>query len=457
MKQYDSFIFEGYSWNHHAGKILLRYSLGGEIRFEETIFLPEAVSDERLKAKEWEIERALKALYMIGGISYYKTCLPKKIVIKEDILSKREAQFWNSVYEHGLGEFFYKNDIDFRGLINFPSGTPPETSEKKSYLRNQQPGTRTQQRILVPFGGGKDSVVSAELLKKHANVTLLRVGEHPFTDELADIAGLPLLNVKRALSPALFKLNEQGALNGHVPITAYISVLSILIALVYDFDAVAMSNERSANEGNVEFKGMEINHQWSKSIDFERAFRTFISDSMKNDVEYFSLLRPYSELKITELFSGMPHYFMHATSCNKNWKLLADKTRWPANRSAEREGWCGTCPKCAFVFACLAAFLPKKELTKIFGANLFENQALLPLYKELLGLQNFKPFECVGTQSETKAAFLLIKKKGEFKDSPVMKMFETEAFPKIKNPEALIENVMKNSDEHCIPKSYQNP
>ena len=453
MKPYSRFLFTGYSWNHHAGKISLRYSLDHEIDFEETILLPEPIEDERLKKHEWEIERCLSALHLIGGISYYKTCLPKRIEIPDHTLSKGEAKFWNTVYERGLGEFFYRNTIDFRGLIKFPGQDQTIQAEEKNRLKpkigNRKP--ITEQRLLVPIGGGKDSLVTIELLKKAgAKVTLLRMGTHPLINELAHLTGLPMIEVKRNLSENLFDLNEEGALNGHVPITAYLSVLSVLIALLYDFDAVVMSNERSASQGNVEFKGTQINHQWSKSLEFEKMLQVYVKESIGTGIEYFSLLRPYSELKIAEMFSQYPQYFETCSSCNYNWKISGSS---PA-KTIEKGKWCNECPKCAFVFAALAAFLPRSTLETIFGKILYEDTTLLPLFRELLGIEKFKPFECVGTPDETRAAFLLAKKRGDLKETAAMKMFEKEVFRAIKDPEGLIKDSLKPNEKHCIPKEF---
>ncbi len=445
MKHYESFIFEGHSWNPHARKIVLRYSLDHSIMFEETLILPDEPFSPDLDKRSDEIERAMRALHLIGGISYYKTCLPKKIIINDNRLRRSDQKFWDTVYEHGLGEFFCRNNIDFSGLIKFPQST--EKIEETNMLKRND-GVRELRRILVPIGGGKDSMVAIELLKKTgAKLTLLRMGAHPLIDELALQSGLPLLTVRRSLSPVLFDLNAEGALNGHVPITAYLSILSVLIALLYDFDGVAMSNERSANEGNVIFKGMNINHQWSKSLEFEKLFRRLITESIGTNVEYFSVLRPYSELKIAEIFSKLPQYFPHVTSCNKNWKILAEEDL-PSR-------WCGLCPKCAFVFACLAAFLPKKTLKSIFGSIFFENEALIPLFRELLGLENAKPFECVGTAEETKAAFLLAWKHGDLNETPVMNMFERDVLKTIKDPEALIARTLASAEQHVIPSSIR--
>ncbi len=438
MKHYSTFIFDSVSL--HGNTISMRYSLNDEVRFEEELILPAGLWKTEYK-KTPALTAALECLHMLGGVSYYKTCLPKNIVVRTGDLSRRQAAFFESVYENGLGEFFFKNNIDFRDLIHFPSADK-ETPDI------QPPQGKAHKRILVPIGGGKDSLVTAELLKKagHA-VTLLRMGSHPLITELAKIAGLPLITIERKLSPALFALNAEGALNGHVPITAYLSSVAVVVAMLGEFDAVVLSNERSANYGNVELFGKEINHQWSKSLEFERAFQSYLSDFVTKDIAYFSLLRPLSELHISKLFSQYPQYVSHATSCNTNWRILKEK---PTER------WCKQCPKCAFAFVMFAPFIEEQKLIDMFGGNLFADASLLPLFKELLGIEGIKPFECVGTPEETKAALFLAHKAGSFAGTPVMQMFEKEILPSMKKPEDLMHECFTPSEEHVTPKEFTN-
>jgi len=448
MKQYQTFIFDSCALDAEAGTIELRYSLDDEVFFTETVLLPK---DYQLQAPSEQQEAALAALHLIGGISYYKTCLPKKMEIRSDSLTQEQAQFWNTVYTKGLGEFFFRNQIDFRGLINFPAS------------KDQSPGTNPSPsptpKLLVPIGGGKDSTVTAELLKKAGfDVTLFRIGKHPLIEQAAKIAGLPLLTVERHLAPELFKLNAEGALNGHVPITAYLSFLSVVIAELYGFQYIVMSNERSANEGNTEYLGEQINHQWSKSLECERMFRKYC-ESIGVSVEYFSLLRPLSELSIVKIFSTLPQYFSCVTSCNTNWRLTAPLSPVPSPtgggvRGGGQARWCGNCPKCAFAFAMFAAFLPKKMLQEIFGKNLFDEESLQPFFRQLLGLEGFKPFECVGTPEETKAAFLLAEARGDLNDSKAMQVFKMEVKPTIGDGKTLIASVLEPSNEHCIPEQF---
>jgi UDP-N-acetyl-alpha-D-muramoyl-L-alanyl-L-glutamate epimerase len=438
MQSYDRFIFESYTFDPKERRIELTYSLDDQITFTERILFHK---DTKLEdaSKDPSFDRLLFALHLIGGISYYKTCLPKTIEVQSGTLTKAQAQFWNDVYENGLGEFFVKNEIDFRGLIHFPAKATEELTLEKSEAPNIQ-------RVLVPIGGGKDSLVTAELIKASGiRASLFRMGHHPLIETMADAVHLPLITVERHLDGGLFDLNAQGALNGHIPITAYLSFLCVIAARLTGHTAVAISAERSASEGNVELFGKQINHQWSKSLEFEKSFQNYLAKFVGTDVQYFSMLRPLSELHITKLLAEYPQYLQLFTSCNTNWRIVKEK---PTER------WCNKCPKCAFAFALLSGFVPAEELSAIFGKNLYKEAALLPLYKELLGLEGHKPFECVGTPEETEAAMLLAHDRGDFEGTPVMDLYVKEVRPKRKDPEDMMTSLLTPTAEHAIPKAY---
>ncbi|MBM3231260.1 endonuclease domain-containing protein [Candidatus Peregrinibacteria bacterium] len=411
MKQYKSFVFGSFDFDPDSGRIALRYALDDEIHFEEIIEIP-AEGGLKLNA----MHQALLALHVAAGTSYFKTCCPKTMEIRSGVLNNDQAAFWNTVYENGLGEFFFRNQIDFRGLIRFPAtdpGTPVFHQSDRS----------PSKRILVPVGGGKDSIVTIEKLKaQKKDITLLRIGSHPLIDELVRITGLPCITVKRRLPAELFALNEQGALNGHVPITGLLSCLAVVIAEAAGFDTVVMSNEKSANEGNVEYLGKTINHQWSKSAEFADAFNRYIQTYVNKNLRYENALGDMTELEVVREFVKYPQYFQSFTSCNANWKITRGQEK--RDMRLETNRWCGKCPKCAFVFALLAAYLPKAEVLKIFGRNLFDDTSLLPLYRQLLGIEGFKPFECVGTPEETKQACAMTKTRGEFAQAAILKVLK---------------------------------
>jgi hypothetical protein len=433
---YQTFIFDAFSFEQSEGRIELRYSLDDTVKFLETIELAGGLEYQQVPLEI--MDRALLALHLIGGTSYYKTCVPEQIAVRSGALFPPQVQFWNTVYEQGLAEFAYVNKLNLAGRIHFPGSKRPPLIDKK---RPKDAG-----RILVPIGGGKDSLVTIEILRRAGfDVTLLRMGSHPLIDTLVEAIGLPVITVERTLSPELFALNEKGAMNGHVPVTAYLSFLSVLIALLYGFETIVMSNERSADEENTQSNGNVVNHQWSKSFAFEQMCQAYIRDYITKDLRYFSLLRHIGELAVVRYFSTLPQYFDKVTSCNRNWRILKEQ---PSER------WCGECRKCASSFALFAAFLPKEELLRIFGKNLFAETTLRIVYRELLGVEGIKPFECVATVDEMRIAFLLAHERGDLDDTAMMQMFLADVLPLMKNPEALKEHVLSPGSQHAIPPEF---
>ena len=441
MNDYHTFTFAGWNFDWETLTAKLSYALEGEkdtIEFTETLTFP---TEGRLQCvDELILDQILDMLLLIGGISYYKTCCPKEMnILNGKGLTPKQATFWTTVYEKGLHEFFYRNDIDPEGLINFRA-----FNEDTPYTA---PTNLEENKVLIPIGGGKDSLVTATILKETGlPCTLFRIGEHPLIDAASEELGMPIINVQRQLDPKLFELNKQGALNGHVPITAYLSTVTVLTAFLYGFDFIAMSNERSSSEGNVTWKGREVNHQWSKSLEFEQMFQDYVHQNVTPDIDYFSLLRGMSELSISQMFCSHPEHFPHATSCNANWRIVEEKPE---------ERWCGECPKCAFAYCQFAAFLSREELIQIFPEHMFEKEDLLPIYRQLLGIEGFKPFECVGTTDETKAAFILAAAKDPgHEKTPVMQMFLTECAPDIEDPSQLIQDVLSLNDKTAVTPRF---
>lgn len=414
MKTDATFIFKAAHADLAKGEAHFEYLVvlpGGKYTFEETLLFSPFSS----KIPEDLVQVLLNNILLVLGLSYWKLYCPKKIIIEPFTLSKDQARFWDTLYTKGLGEFFYQNNIDFRDLVHFPYNQAENShSTGVSFPR--------QDRTLLPIGGGKDSIVSAELLKAHDKpYSAFIVNPKPLHEEIISILGTEGIMFKRTIDAGLFALNKkQGTYNGHVPATAMNSFLGLLAAIFYDYRYVIVSNEHSANFGNVTYLGKEINHQWSKSEEFEQLFQEYTKTYITPSVTYFSLLRPFTEIKITALFTKYEQYFPYFSSCNRNFRITEEESNTI---------WCGKCPKCLFVFTMLAAYLPKEKLLMIFGKNLFENTSLTYLYKELLGLGEIKPFECVGTPQEMKYAMYLIHKKGEFETTSLMQIFVKEALP----------------------------
>lgn len=432
----QKFIFKSYSFDQRTKEAVFCYSFDDQTNFKEVLNFSGCHTNWH-QINQKLLDRALFGLHLAIGAGYYKAYCPKKIEVQSGILTSEQAAFWNKLYEKGLGEFFYRNNIDFRGLINFPA------NNKKKVLTIQ---TKFKKRALLPIGGGKDSCLSAERLKELGhNFTLISLRDSKIQKETAEIIGAKRLVIGREIDQQLIRLNENGAYNGHVPISAIYSWTCVVAAILGDYQQIIFSNEHSANFGNVEYLGAEINHQYSKSFEFEQDFAKYLKNFLSPDLQYFSLLRPYSELKIAKEFSGYKQYFPAFSSCNKNFKI----------HNSQNHRWCGACAKCAFSFAIFAAWNKPKVLKKIFGKNLFDDKNLLPLFQELWGEKNFKPFDCVGTPEEVRAAFVLASKETEWKDSLVMDYFCKKVLPKIKNQDELIDSIITNSPEHAVPLNFQ--
>ncbi len=430
-----NFVFTSYQLQPEKKQAVFGYAIEFENRpaleFFETIIFPKQISFENIPAEL--LENVLQGVHLMLGISYYKLYCPPKIKLFK-LISKEQAEFFNVVYRKGLGEFFFQNKIDPRGLVEFPY-------DKK--VKNKSFSLKQKSRMLVGIGGGKDSIVAGELLKENGQkITALLIETQqssPISDTVVKTMDIPALKVQRLLDKKIFEKFE-GAYNGHIPISAIFAFVGYLTAVLYDYSSVVVGNEFSSNFGNIRFKGESVNHQWSKSMEFEKLFQQYSKEFFSPDVTYFSLLRQFYEIRIAQIFARQQKYFASFSSCNRNFKV---------HKNRQEKLWCGECAKCVFVFTLLAAFLKKLELLKIFGKNLFDDRNLLPLFEDVLGFGKMKPFDCVGTFDESRAAMHLARK--EFGESFIAKKL----LPKIKDPEKLVTKVFKINLVETLPENFR--
>ncbi len=430
------FVFSRYVLDRETGiavfEYRIRFAERPEESYQETLTLPEETRAGLSAVPSELIDRWLQSLHLAFGMSYWKLYCPAKMVLSAGYsLSEEQARFWTTIYTKGLGEFFYRNQIDFRGLVNVPSDVLIGRARPITYPRRD--------RVLLPIGGGKDSMVSADLLKAAGiSVRPFFKGSSRVQEGVLKFFSEPKLTVDGKLDPRMIERAKSGeAYNGHVPISIIWSFVAGFVATLCDYAWVAFSNEASASEGSVEYLGVEVNHQWSKSVEAERMAREYIHRYITPNVTTFSLLRPLHELAIAKLFARSPQYLGSVSSCNRNFVV--------STAQPEREGkayWCGTCPKCAFVFALLAPFIPKDQLVDAIGKNLFGDASLADLYRELLGVKGIKPFECVGTPDETRLAFHLVQQSRVYADEPIMRVFEQEVASRVSDWSALEVRVM---------------
>ena len=423
MKPFNQFIISNYSWDPESLTASFYYSFDNEEQFVEKIDFSPLKNAENfpiLRNNEDEISQILVHLHIALWVSYYKLYPTKEIVVESSYLTEKQKNFWNVFYLKWLGEFFYRNQLDPRGLALFQSQENAPRFNTKISLKAE--------KSLVLFGGWKDSLVTVELLKQQGeDFDLFSFWkEFPLHEVAAEPTHKKRLIIKRSLDlEQIKKLLEQGYYNWHLPITGIISFVTIMVSYLYWYKAAVTSLEKSADEWNTVYCDMEINHQWSKSSEFEKLFKEYVVENISNDFSIYSLLRNWYEIKVVKEFSKYPQYFYSFSSCNRNFHLTGSKLTWD-------DLWCWICPKCWFVYTMLRAFLWKEKVNDIFNKDLFEDENLIPLFNELLGIDWIKPFECVGTNEEMVLAFWLILQNEPNCNSKIMDIYKEKIVSKMK-------------------------
>ncbi len=385
MKQ---FIFDSYSFDAKTSTAEFNYRFDNELHFSEKTIFP--TSAESFDAEL--LDAALRHAFLILGITYFRSYPDVEIVIQPFELSQKQADYFNSIYRNGLGEFWFVNNLSPDVFKGFSAGSSDPDA----------PRPYGGDGILLLSTGGKDSLLSSLLLQKAKKsftpIFLSRDNYYPLM--LDKITGQPPLLLDRRIDWAQRReIAAGGGLIGHVPFSAMIASLFLIAAVLNNKNIVVASNESSANEGNAKIGDFVANHAWSKSYEYELMLQDYIHAFMSPDLQYVSLLRAYTDLYISEQFValGWEKYGHLFASCNRaNYKQGAQ---------TQELKWCAECDKCANSWLTLAPFLPPSELIHLFGRNLIKDPAMKQNFLDLLGLGEHKPFECVGTEEELRVAY----------------------------------------------------
>lgn len=422
--KYDTFIYDSYEIEEleNTTKITYNFVVPSLTQYKPT-----------LEVKKFKIDSFTKNLIFHIGlvelVSYWKATCSKNVIIKAGYINKEQIEFFKKLYFYGLGELFYTNGIipNYDDFINIKCELKEQNIEIPNYVGNGN---------LIPIGGGKDSNVTLEIMKSDFEDNLcFIINPKQVTLSCAQTAGYSnekIVTVKRTIDKNLIELNKQGFINGHTPFSALVAFLSYFNAYITGKKYILLSNESSANESNVD--GTKINHQYSKTYEFECDFNEYTKKYFKIDIKYFSLLRPLSEYQIAMLFSNYEKYHEIFKSCNVGSK----KEPWH---------WCCSCPKCLFVYIILSPFLYKEKLIEIFGEDLFEKEDLLDIFIELTGYGKTKPFECVGTYEEVRYA--ITKTISKLDKQPYLLKYYKEHFE--------LENLNKNLENKYNRENNLNP
>lgn len=410
-EQFPLFIYDGYEMEETIDEIHVIYhfqipdlaSFAPEWRFPKNKNFSFSLGEDAV------FQNMLFSLGMVELVSYWKICCVPRVEVRCGHLTEKQVRWWKRLYYYGLGEFFYKNRISeadpesFMELVAIKGKAEAFNSQPEASVQNLKysdgylsflDSWPEPSGCLVPIGGGKDSAVSLELVKKTGERMMAFVinprGATAKTATAAGLAEQQIVAASRTLDKNMLVLNQKGYLNGHTPFSALVAFSSVIAAYMNRLRYVVLSNESSANESTV--PGSAVNHQYSKSFSFERDFHEYEKEYLKSGIYYFSLLRPLSEFQIARYFAGQKQYHHIFRSCN-----VGSKT----------DSWCGHCPKCLFVYLILSPFLPLSELTEIFGADMLNDESLRETLEQLVGIRQEKPFECVGSRPEVNFAIVL--------------------------------------------------
>lgn len=383
-EKYKDFIYKKFTYEI-KDKLEIKYyfEIPGLMEFTPEIKISKDTIINEIN-KEY-LEYLIGQIGLIELISYVKATCSKNIYIDAMYIDEEQIKFLKKTYYNGLGELLYTNNISIseEELFNINCRCS----------KNQLPKINYQgQDNLICVGGGKDSCVTLEILKNEQNNSCLLINpKNPQLKcaEYAEYNDKNIVKVERILDKKIIELNNRGFLNGHTPLSALIAQIAYLCAYLQNKKNIVLSNESSANQATV--IGTNINHQYSKTYEFEIDFNKYMSHSVGLEIKYFSLLRGLSEYNIAKIFSNYKKYHKIFKSCNlgsknENWK------------------WCCNCPKCLFIYVILSPFTTKEERINIFGQDLYERKDLLETFKSILGYTENKPFECVGTYEEARLA-----------------------------------------------------
>lgn len=428
------FTYVGFDVEPEHDRVSCRYRLDGR-DFREDVTFPGGGDWTRPAVHE-----AARLLFLLAGISYYKAGAPPLIDLGDTAVTATERAFLLDYHLHGLGEFAHRNGLDLSDLrIVGPELTRPAP----------MPYTPRAGRPLIPFGGGLDSIVTVELVRPRSDDAALFVVNRPgdrfsAIEEPAAVTGLPVVRAERTLDEQVLRSRELGFLNGHVPVTGIISAIAVLAAVLEGRDAVIMSNEWSASSATLVVDGRALNHQYSKSEQFETALRGVLADAFGGALDYFSLLRPFSELWIAQRFAEHPGYLDHFHSCNRAFHI---------DTSVRQAQWCGRCDKCCFIDLVLAPFLSEEALRRVFAdAEPLAAPELLGTFRRLLALDpDAKPWECVGDEVECRVAARLAAQRSDRHGNAVLGALVAESATYADPP---VTTLLAPLSGHHVPEHY---
>lgn len=325
-----------------------------------------------------------------------------------DLYTPRFADLWSTIFRNVWGVWRYENDIpDYAGPQVIDDPIKDVGSPASVRLRPDIGG-----KLLMLCGGGKDSLATAKLLEGAGVPYEAMVYSHSIygkaqrQHDLIDsmLRHTSARRVHRGWvydtaldSPAARVHPEYGVkrMLSAETVSSYWTALPI--ALQHDFERVALGVTKSTDEHNFTWEktGEEINYLWGMSVRAEKLLHDYIRAEIAENLSYFHLLRPIYDLLVFSLLTRDQAAVTSTHSC------------------AQQKPWCCRCPKCIYVWMHLVAYLDDWVVDQMFRENLFDLPENRSFIRKMLGIEGYKPWDCMGTVSETQVAYLLCRAKGK--------------------------------------------
>jgi len=363
-------------------------ALRGHYELDGRHFVEEVHFEGDVELQSPEVLAVSELWFLLAGLSYYKAGAAHIVDLGTTPVGDKARALLRAAIIDGLGEFAYTNDLDL-GNVEIVGGVQPTLLSIAI----------DPQSVLVPFGGGIDSVVTVEKLSSQLNPALFVVspssGRFEPLENTARVTGLAVVRATRTLDQQLLS-GDETFYNGHVPVTAMITLLAAVAALASGRGGVVMSNEHSSSAPNLRWLDRDVNHQWSKSWVAEQLIADAVAERIGDEFTIASYLRNRSEIWVASEFSKLTAYHHVFRSCNRAFTQRVDE---------RASNWCGECDKCLFIALVLAPFLSRSSLRAILGSEPLASNERRSQLEILVGLgDERKPFECVGDPAESAVA-----------------------------------------------------